>query len=59
MDYITSFIGYISGKQEISEKDKLIKPELEKDEICNIEPTLTPNSMISLPDNKYVLEKIE
>lgn len=57
MDYITSFISYFSGKQETP--DKKDKPELEKDDICNIEPTLTPNSMVSLPDNKYILDKIE
>jgi len=62
MEYITSLFGYIYEKQESGDKDKLINNDEKKlavdNEICNIEPTLTPGSMAVLPDNKYVLEKV-
>jgi len=36
------------------------KPESsssELEDICQIEPTLTPNSMAPLPDNKYIIDE--
>ena len=68
MDYISSFFGYFYGNMETGEDTKDIETKdietknieikiTEDDDICNIQPTLTPNSMAPLPDNKYIIQK--
>jgi len=54
MDFLSNIVSYFYESVKLPSKPESSSSELE--DVCQIEPTLTPNSMAPLPDNKYIIE---
>ena len=55
MDFLSNIVSYFYESVKVSSKPESSSSS-ELEDVCQIEPTLTPNSMAPLPDNKYIIE---